>query len=78
MIRCRLKVIMAGREVAKQEPYTYAALAEATGVVKQTLYSLANNTMRRYNADTLDKLCGVLGVELCELLERVPGPQIPD
>lgn len=75
MIKSRLKVILAQREVANTPPFTISDVASATGLSRQTLYNLANNTTTRYDASVLDALCRVFKVQVGDLLVYLPDEE---
>lgn len=52
-----------------------AEVANATGISRKTLYKWQNGAVEHFNNDVIDKLCDYFGVELTELLERVPSEQ---
>ena len=72
MIRSRLKIILAQREVAQRETFRIAELAVASGVSRQTLYNLANNATTRYDSHVLNALCQVLDIQVGEILLYIP------
>lgn len=46
-------------------------LQELTGLNKNTLYNLYKNDVKRFDADTLEKVCKALGCEIGDLLEII-------
>jgi putative transcriptional regulator len=72
MIRSQLKVILAQRQVEGRPPYTVAELAAVTGLNRQSLYGLCNNTTTRFDSHVLNALCRVLEVDVGRLLMYVP------
>ena len=56
MIRWRL------REIAEPERWNVKKLAEQTGLAYGSVYAIWNDTARRVDLDTLDKLATILNV----------------
>jgi putative transcriptional regulator len=56
MIRWRL------REIAEPERWNVKKLAEQTGLAYGSVYAIWNDTARRVDLDTLDKLASILKV----------------
>ena len=46
-------------------------LQELTGLNKNTLYSLYKNDVKRFDADTLEKVCKALDCDIGDLLEII-------
>ena len=46
-------------------------LQELTGLNKNTLYSLYKNDVKRFDADTLEKICKALNCKIADLLEII-------
>jgi putative transcriptional regulator len=72
MIRCNLKRLMVDREIATGQKVTYQDIHAATGLSVTTIYKLATNTTRRYDAGTLSALCHFFDVQVGDLLVYVP------
>jgi putative transcriptional regulator len=49
-----------------------ADLARATGVSGNALYDWYSGRVRRFDADTLDRICTALGVGVADILEHRP------
>jgi DNA-binding Xre family transcriptional regulator len=62
MIRWRL------REIAEPERWNVKKLAEQTGLAYGSVYAIWNDTARRVDLDTLDKLATILKVMPGDLL----------
>lgn len=61
------------RELADRRHLTGYALAELTGISRQTLYKLMREpVVTRVNAETLHTLCATLKVQPGALLEYIP------
>jgi putative transcriptional regulator len=74
----RLAVILAERRLTEKYPYTQTDLGKETGLNKNTISSLFNNTTTRFDACVLDALCRVLDVGVSDLLEYVPDEESSD
>ena len=64
MIKCRLRVLLAEKEMNQKE------LAEKTGVQPMTINKMYNNNIVRVPLDAIDKICGVLQCEISDLFKR--------
>jgi len=65
-------------EEKQRQENRYISLAEVaseTGLSRKTLYKWQNGAVEHFNNDVIDKLCEYFGVDLDELLERVPADQ---
>lgn len=47
-------------------------LQELSGLNKNTLYSFYKGDIKRFDVDTLNKLCNALNCRLDELIEHIP------
>ncbi len=72
MIKSKLKLLIAQREVATGEKITYESLAAATDLSKTTLNRLAEGKTDRVDFLTLDKLCRYFECGIGDLLAYVP------
>jgi putative transcriptional regulator len=70
MIRSKLKILIAQREVATGERITYESLAKAVGLSKNTLARLAETKTDRIDFLTLDKLCDYFNCDIGDLLSH--------
>jgi len=75
MIRFNLNVIIAQHEQDTGRRWSYTALAEATGLNKNTIGAIATNKSRRVDLDTLNALCNFFGCEPGALFEYIPPSQ---
>jgi putative transcriptional regulator len=66
MIRCHLGRLLGERKLK------IAELARSTGIHRNTLTQLYMERATRVDLETIDILCGTLGVPVAELLEFVP------
>ncbi len=60
-MKCRLRVLMAEREI------TQAKLRESIGLGSHTISKLYNNRFDRVDRETVEKLCEYFNVEVGEL-----------
>ena len=72
MIRSKLKLLIAEREVEHAERITYESLGLAVELSKNTLARLAENKTDRVDFTTIDKLCTYFNCTIGDLLEYVP------
>lgn len=66
MIRCHFARLLGERKLKISD------VARDTGINRGTLTRLYYETAERVELDVLDKLCDYFGVEVSDLLERVP------
>ena len=66
MIRCHFARLLGERKLKISD------VARDTGINRGTLTRLYYETAERVELDVLDKLCRYFGVEVSDLLERVP------
>lgn len=66
MIKCRLKVLLAMNEMTQLD------LVEKTGIRQPTISAMANNNLKRFPIEVIDKICSVLNCNVGDLLEYVP------
>ncbi len=64
MIRCELSTILGLKKLK------VADVARDTGINKNTLHRLYNETATRVELDVVDKLCEYLNVEVGDLLKK--------
>jgi putative transcriptional regulator len=64
MIRCELSTILGMKKLK------VADVARDTGINKNTLHRLYNETATRVELDVVDKLCEYLNVEVGDLLKK--------
>ncbi|WP_316432441.1 MAG: helix-turn-helix domain-containing protein [Leptolyngbya sp. IPPAS B-1204] len=60
-MRCRLRVLMAEKEI------TQIQLRESLGLGSNTISKLYNNRFDRVDRETIEKLCDYFGVEIGDL-----------
>jgi transcriptional regulator with XRE-family HTH domain len=66
MVRLRVK------EVAEAQGYNMSSLSRASDVSFTTIKRLWRRPYGGANVETLDKIAGVLGVSVADLIEHVP------
>lgn len=72
MIRIRLSILLG------EKRWTQADLARRTGIRANTINDLYHELATRVTLEHLDKICEVLGCDLCDLIEYVPPKRQPD
>ena len=71
MIKCHLSRLMGERKLKIVD------VARETGLHRNTVTLLYNETAARVDLEAIDKLCEFFDVEVGELFERVPGTSHP-
>lgn len=71
MIKCHLSRLMGERKLKIVD------VARETGLHRNTVTLLYNETAARVDLEAIDKLCEFFGVEVGELFERVRGTSGP-
>ncbi len=66
MIRIRLSTLLG------EKRWTQADLARRTGIRANTINDYYHEMADRVNLEHLDRICEVLGCDLCDLIVRVP------
>jgi putative transcriptional regulator len=66
MIRCHLSRLMGERKLKIVD------VARETGLHRNTITLLYDETAARVELEAIDKLCALFGVDVGELLEHVP------
>ncbi len=72
MIKSKLKVLIAQREIATGKKISYESLAAEVGLSKNTLNRLAEGKTDRVDLLTLDKLCRYFHCDVGDLLAYEP------
>ena len=67
MIRCHLSRLMGERKMKVID------VARETGLHRNTITLLYNETAARVDIDAMDKLCALFNVSVGELFERLPS-----
>lgn len=72
MIKCHLSRLMGERKVK------IADVARETGLHRNTVTLLYQETAARIDLDAIDRLCSYFDIPVGQLLERVPDSAPPD
>jgi putative transcriptional regulator len=78
MIKSKLKLLIAYREVATGQKITYESLGAQVGLSKNTLARLAEGKTDRIEFSTLDKLCRYFQCQIGDLIEHQSDMNIKD
>jgi putative transcriptional regulator len=71
MIRYRLKELIADRSFKQGRPVTVTEIAEATGIARRVLSSIANERGYNTGVENIDRLCRYFGCAVSEVMEYV-------
>ena len=66
-------VLLAQKRAAAKKNISLADVADEINVSRKTLYAWQNNTVDRFDAKLIEKLCLYFGVSISDLLELVPS-----
>ena len=72
MIQCNLSTLLGARKLK------VADVARDTGINKNTLHRLYNETATRIDIEVIDKLCDYFNIEVGELLQRTRSSPSPE
>ncbi len=72
MIRCHLSTLLGARKLK------VADVARDTGINKNTLHRLYNETATRIDLEVIDLLCAYFDIEVGELFQKVSQPESAD
>lgn len=75
VINNRFGVLLAEKRVKERRSIPLSEIADETGITRPTLYAWQNNTVTRFEATVIDKLCKYFSVQPGELFEYVPDPE---
>ncbi|WP_298826393.1 helix-turn-helix transcriptional regulator [uncultured Piscinibacter sp.] len=70
MLRCHLSRLMGERKLR------IADVARDTGLHRNTVTLLYDETATRVDLDSIEKLCAYFGVGVGELFEHIPDPPV--
>jgi len=70
MVRSNLFTVWKQREAELRHNITYKEVAEQTGISTATLQRWMTGTVKRFDAQSIDKLCGFFGCEISDLIVR--------
>lgn len=62
-------VLLAEKRAKEKRNIPLAEIADEIKISRKTLYAWQNNTVDRFDADVIERLCHYFGVGLAELLE---------
>ena len=68
MIKCHLSRLMGERKLKISD------VARETGLHRNTVTLLYDETAVRVDMEAIDKLCQLFGVAVGQMFERIPGP----
>lgn len=68
----RFKLLLAEKEIRENRRISYTEIQASTGIAASTLSYWANNTAKRYDADTIAALCDYFHVGVGELIVYQP------
>lgn len=83
MLQSRLRALIAERAMREQRTLSFNEIARATGLSASTISAIANNTIREYPKEAIERLCSYFGVGVGDLLVIVPDelrapPPLPE
>lgn len=61
-----------GQQVAEGKRGSLAAIADATGINRNTLTEISKGRLKTLRPEYIDALCAYFGVSACELVEAEP------
>lgn len=67
MVRCHLSRMMG------EQKMKIADVARETGLHRNTITLLYNETATRIDTETIDRLCALFSCSVCDLLEYIPN-----
>ncbi|OAV06975.1 putative transcriptional regulator [Moraxella catarrhalis] len=70
MIKCNLILLLAERRLK------VADAVRQTGISKTTLHKIYKDESTQIDFETIDKLCGFLGITMGEIFEYVPDAPV--
>lgn len=78
MLRFKVRERIADKEFRERRRITLQEVAASTGMTRNTLSTMINNRGAGVRTENLDRLCTYFGCRIEELVEHVPGPEIPE
>lgn len=78
MVRFKVKVLMANKELQEGKKITYRLVAKEARVSTSILTAMSNQKMKQVGLTTIDKLCGYFGCQVGDLMEYVPNGTLPE
>ena len=74
MIYCKIKTLIANKELAEKRKITYKVIQDETGLSSTTIAKLLNfRGIQRIDGSTLDKLCEFFHCEVGDILMYLPN-----
>ncbi len=67
-MRSNLRVLTAQKSQRERRRISLRTVAEETGITRYTVYALANDQLREYPKDVLEKLCNYFDCTVGDLL----------
>ena len=71
----RFKLLVAQKEINESRNISYEEIKRATGIAASTLSAWANNTTKRFDADTIASLCEYFDCGVGELIVYERGDE---
>ena len=75
VINNKFGILLAKKRLEERRNIPLSEVAEATDLTRPTLYAWQNNTVTKYDAKIIDKLCKYFGVQPGDLFEYVPDDE---
>ncbi len=73
-MRSNLRVLAAQKSQQERRRISLRTVAEETTINPYTVYGIANDTIREYPKEVIEKLCSYFDCELNDLLKLVEEP----
>lgn len=74
----RFSALLADSRIKEKRNIPLLEVAKKTGISYPTLLAWANNTVKRFDVETINRLCQYFKVEPGELFQYVPDEVPPD
>ena len=72
-INNQFSALLADRRIKEKRNIPLTEVAEKTGISYPTLLAWANNTVKRFDIETMDHFCEYFGIEPGALFKYVPN-----
>lgn len=72
MLRIKLKELIAEKEFQEDRHVTIREISEATGIARNTLSKIVNQSGASIRSEYLDRLCSYFNCRIEELVEHIP------
>ncbi len=76
-MRSNLKVLVAQKSQREKRRISLRTVVAETGINKNTIYAIANDTLREYPVDVMTTLCEYFNCDLSELLFLEDNEEAP-